>query len=251
MNSLDNTLFIGKVSIKLDETDSTNAHAKRLLAKNKPSEGTVIFTHYQTNGRGQFGKRWESERGENLTVSIILYPNFIEPRKVFLLNYVVSLGLKDYLGSLGINVQIKWPNDIYYHDKKLGGLLIENGLTGEKLNYSIVGIGLNVNQTTFNPEIRNPTSMKLIKGKEFELELLNDLFSFIEQRYLQLRSGRWDSIIGEYTKDLYGLNEKRFYQTSRETFEGTICGVNDEGQLKMKVNRSFRYFSYNDLVYCK
>jgi len=159
LNSPGNNLFIGKVYIKLNEVNSTNEYAKVLLSKNKPSEGTVIFAHYQTNGKGQFGKTWKSEKGKNLTFSIILYPNFLEAKRAYSLNQAVSLGLKDCIESQKIPVSIKWPNDIYYHDKKLGGLLIENGLVGENINYSIIGIGLNVNQTTFSQEIPNPTSL--------------------------------------------------------------------------------------------
>lgn len=248
MNTLGNNLFIGKVLINLDEVNSTNEYAKALLSKSKPSEGTVIFAHCQTNGRGQFGKMWASEKGKNLTFSIILYPDFLEAKRAYSLNHVVSLGLKDCIENLKITVSIKWPNDIYHHDKKLGGLLIENGLVGENLNYSIIGIGLNVNQTTFSQELPNPISLKLISGKEFKIELLNDVFSFIEKRYLQLKSGRLEEIKNEYVDSLYCLNEKRIYQTSNEKFEGIIRGVNDEGQLIMEINGTNRFFNNNEII---
>lgn len=250
MNSLHNNICIGKVCIKLDEVDSTNSYAKQLLSKSKPSEGTVIFAHYQTGGRGQFGKTWESDRGKNLTFSIILYPSFIEAGKAHCLNQAVCLGLKDFAESLDISVRIKWPNDIYYHDKKLAGVLIENGVMGGSLDYSIIGIGMNVNQTGFSPELPNPVSLKMIAGGEFKTEeLLNGMFPFIERRCEQLKNGHMREIKNEYEDSLYRLGEKRHYQTATENFEGIICGVNDEGQLLVEANGKQCVFGNNELVY--
>jgi len=247
---LNNNLFAGKVFISLHEVDSTNEQAKRWLSKNKPPEGAVIFTHHQTKGKGQFGKTWESEPGKNLTFSIILYPVFLEAKKAPTLNQAICLGLKDFLQSLNIPARIKWPNDIYHHDKKLAGLLIENGLTGEHLNYSVTGIGLNVNQTNFSPDIPNPTSLKLISGKEFELEkLLSEFFPFVEKRYLQLKSGRFAEIKKDFEGCLYQLNEERLYKTSTEKFEGIIRGLNEEGQLAMEIRGKTKLFSNAEIIY--
>ncbi len=250
MNSLHNNICIGKVCINLSEVDSTNSYAKQLLSKSKPAEGTVIFAHYQTGGRGQFGKTWESDWGKNLTFSIILFPSFLEAGKAHCLNQAVCLGLKDFVGSLNISVRIKWPNDIYHHDKKLAGLLIENGVMGGSLDYSIIGIGMNVNQTSFSPALPNPVSMKMIAGRDFKTDrLLNKMFPFIEKRCEQLKNGHMREIKNEFEDSLYRLGEKRQYQTATENFHGIITGVNDEGQLLLETNGKQRVFSNNELVY--
>ncbi|HXH19409.1 MAG TPA: biotin--[acetyl-CoA-carboxylase] ligase [Chitinophagales bacterium] len=242
--------FTPPAFVSLPEVDSTNEYAKRLVSKNKPPEGTVIFASRQTSGKGQFGKSWESEPEKNLTCSVILYPVFLEARLAHLLNQIISLSLRDLMDALGISVKIKWPNDIYHHDKKLAGLLIENGLIGEHVSYSIAGIGLNVNQTRFSPDIPNPTSLKLISGKDFKLEkLLKKFLPFIEKRYLQLKTKVYAEIKSDYENSLYRLNEKARYRKSTEQFEGIICGVSDEGQLKMQVSGTIRLYSTNEIIY--
>lgn len=244
MNSSNNNLIIGKVCICLNEVDSTNSYARECLAKSKPSEGTVIVARYQTGGRGQFGKSWESEPGRNITFSIVLYPVFLRARQAHSLNQAVCLGLKDFVESLNIEVQIKWPNDIYHYDKKLAGILIENGLMGEKLDYSIIGIGMNVNQTKFSPELPNPVSLKMIAGKEFELEkLINDVCGFVETRYRQLKKGQWKEIKKDFEKALYGLGQRRMFEMNDELLEGIISGLDDEGQLILTINGNPRAFS--------
>jgi len=250
LNPLHNNVAVGKVCIILREVDSTNSYAKELLSKSKPSEGTVIFAHYQTGGRGQFGKTWESERGKNLTFSIILYPCFLEAGKAHALNQAVCLGLKDFMESLNITARIKWPNDIYYHDKKLAGLLIENGVIGGSLDYSIIGIGMNVNQTNFSPDLLNPVSVKLIAGKEFKVEdVLGKIFPFIERRYAQLMKGRLREIKKEFEDNLYRIGEKRHYRTANENFVGIISGVNDEGLLLIEADGKLRVFGNNEVAY--
>jgi len=249
LNSLPNN-FIGKFLVPLDEVDSTNEHAKRMMSKSKPPDGTVIIARYQTRGRGQIGKSWESARGENLTFTIILYPEFLVAKRTFSLSEAVCLGLKDFATSLNISVSIKWPNDIYHHDKKLAGLLVENIWMGDKLNYSVVGIGLNVNQTEFSPELPNPTSLRLITGNKFESALLlHSILGYIETWYLQLKSGQYEEIRFQFENSLYGLGKKRLFRAANENFEGAICGVNDEGLLLIQIDGSKRMFRNNEVVY--
>lgn len=237
-----NNLLIGKVFHELQSVDSTNEYAKLLLSKSKPEEGTVIFTHEQTAGKGQFGKKWESNPDENLTFSVILYPDFLEAGKAYQLHQVISLALHDFFDSLGIVVRIKWPNDIYHGDMKLCGILLENALIKEHLSYSIVGIGMNVNQTAFSPDIPNPTSLKLIAEKEFELiPLLRKFFPFLEKYYLQLKHGQYPAMRETYESKLYRLNEKRVFKTTDETFEGITRGIDHEGRLIIETDGKLRY----------
>ena len=160
-------------------THSTNTLMKELLAKGEWSEGErFLYTAFQTAGRGQAGNGWESEEGKNLLCSILLPPR----KDLFYLNVLVSVAVhkvirsllfeRSGLCSLSEAVSIKWPNDIYYGDKKIAGILIENAILGNEVKYSIAGIGLNVNQTTFLSSAPNPVSLKLISGKETDIDAL-------------------------------------------------------------------------------
>lgn len=200
-----NTGFVGKNFIELPSVDSTNEYAKALLSESSPEEGTVIAAREQTAGKGQFGKKWESAPGENLTFSVIFYPGFLEAARAHQLHYAVSLALHDFFfARLQLDTRIKWPNDIYHGDKKICGILIENALIKEHLSYSVIGIGINVNQTTFHPDIPNPVSLKQLLGKQFDLKpLLLEFFPFLEERYVQLRAGSAPQLEEQYQALLY------------------------------------------------
>ena len=150
-----NTLFIGKKIVYLPNCHSTNDSALSILGSNDVFEGTTIITSRQTSGKGQKGNRWQSEPGKNLTFSIILKPGFLDVKQQFKLNFAVSLGIFDFLSSFfKSHVKIKWPNDIYYKDSKIAGILIENSIRSMKMQHSIVGVGLNVNQEeALSPEL--------------------------------------------------------------------------------------------------
>ena len=163
----------------ISTTYSTNTLLKELLAKGEWPEGErFLYTGFQTAGRGQAGNGWESEEGKNLLCSILLPPR----KDLFYLNVLVSVAVhkvirsllfeRSGLLSLSEAVSIKWPNDIYYGDKKIAGILIENAILGNEVKYSIAGIGLNVNQTTFLSSAPNPVSLKLISGKETDIDAL-------------------------------------------------------------------------------
>ena len=147
-------------------THSTNTLLKELLAKGEWPEGErFLYTGFQTAGRGQAGNGWESEEGKNLLCSILLPPK----KELFDLNVLTAVAVQRLLGE---GFTIKWPNDIYYGDKKVAGILIENAIIGNEIKYSIAGIGLNVNQTTFLSSAPNPVSLKQISGKETDIDAL-------------------------------------------------------------------------------
>ena len=201
-----NTLFIGQNTIKLDAVGSTNDYASELLSRGlkreKVFEGTVVYALSQRAGKGQRGKKWESEPFKNLTFSIVFYPSFLSAQEQFMLSKAVSLGICDYVSSvINKEAKIKWPNDIKVGNEKIAGILIENSIRNNEIMHSIVGIGLNVNQTGFGKNIPNPTSLKLITGKNIDLEVcLGDLCSYLEARYLQLKSGKSKKINEDYEK---------------------------------------------------
>lgn len=222
--------------IHLEETRSTNTYASELLAKSRPAEGCVIVTDFQACGKGTDTNSWESERGKNLTFSLILYPQFSADRQ-FILNRAISLGICNFLKQElnQNNITIKWPNDIYIADKKVCGILIQNSITGNQFNYMIVGIGLNVNQTIFISDAPNPVSLKMISGKEYDLnEILDKLLGFIFDKYLILKSVPPQQIENEYHNSLYRLMEWHNYIVNDLEITARITGTNAYGQLELE-----------------
>ncbi len=236
-NNIISGLFVGQNLLTLKEVDSTNNFLKSLLANSEPvTEGTVIMAERQYAGRGQHQNKWLSEPGKNLTFSLLLKPSFLNAVHQFDLTRAISIGVYEALHKLlGDYVKIKWPNDLYYADKKLGGMLIENTLQGERINNSVVGIGLNVNQEEFGEGAVNATSVKQILHKDYDLRvLLSEICSQIEQYYLHLKAGRVDLIRSEYLKRLYWLNQKKPFKTGDEVFTGVINGVAENGLLSVQ-----------------
>lgn len=247
-----NTLFIGKNFIRLPELTSTNVAAQKLLATTKPSEGTVITAVRQTAGRGQAGSKWESEDGKNVTMSVILYPHFLEVSRQFWLNRAVTLGVRDAVAQwLGQEVELKWPNDIYFKDKKVAGILIQNTLLGSRIQASIVGIGLNVNQTVFN-NAPNPTSLQLELGHPLDLSaVIDSLCQQLEARYLQLKAQRTSMLAADYLKHMYRYQQMSVFESSDGlTFNGQIIGVMDTGQLCIQTEAGqMKRFYFKEVSY--
>jgi len=222
--------------IRLAETESTNSLALEMLLDNRPVEGTVVITDYQTKGKGTDTNTWESEKGKNLTFSLILYPAFAADQQ-FILNKAISLGIYDFLVAElpDKKIAIKWPNDIYIGDKKACGILIQNSVMGNKLDYVVVGIGLNVNQTIFISDAPNPISMKITTGKEYNLdEIIQKLLKSIFNRYSQVKPETSGIIETEYQKALYRLNEWHIYLVNGLKVNARITGTNGYGHLLLE-----------------
>ena len=238
--------------IHLPETGSTNSYAIKMLAKDRPEEGCVIITDHQTLGKGTDKNTWESEKGKNLTFSIVLYPTFTADRQ-FILNKAISLGICNFLrAELNQNdVTIKWPNDIYIADKKVCGILIQNSVTGNQLNYMVVGIGLNVNQTNFKSDAPNPVSMKMITKKDYDLnEILDKLLNFIFVKYASLKFSLGQEIENEYHKSLYRLEEWHEFKVSGVKTYARITGTNTFGQLLLETeNRQLLTCDLSDVKF--
>lgn len=251
-----NTLFIGKVYHRFGELPSTNDWAVELLSKSKPPEGTVVRADSQSAGRGQFGSRWVSSPGKNLTLSVILRPTWLSVSAQFYLSMAVAVALRDLLedkvpSTLHLpTLQIKWPNDIYLNTHKVAGILIQNTLSGQQLQASVVGIGLNVNQVEFDASLPNPTSMALAFGQYFDLdEVAERLFECLEQRYLQLKSGGGSAIKAEYERHLVlANNPARFVRTADGVeFTGIIRGVTEGGRLRIETDAGEESFEVKEL----
>ncbi len=196
------TLFVGKKHLKFSELDSTNTLMKEMVKSNEIVEGTVIQCDYQTLGRGWSGNRWTAEKGKSLLFSLLLKPSFLSIDQQFCLNMSVCLGLVDVLKYIWQGPVVKWPNDILYNGKKLCGILIENGITENKIDHSIVGIGLNINQESFI--YPNATSLRIITASKINIkEILEKILRKIESRYLQLKTNP-QAVKKGYFENLYG-----------------------------------------------
>ena len=232
-------LFVGQNLITIKEVDSTNTFLKNTLSNSKPlPEGTVIMAESQYAGRGQQQNRWHSEPGKNLTFSLLLNPTFLSIADQFDLTRAISLGVYDALKPLlGDKLKIKWPNDIYYSDKKLGGMLIENLLQGSQIKQSVIGIGLNVNQQTFPDWVPNATSVFQILQRNEDLKvLLSQICSNIEAWYLNLKAGKLSFVRETYLSRLYWLNEEHNFRSNSKDFTGIIKNVKNNGVLVVRHN---------------
>jgi BirA family biotin operon repressor/biotin-[acetyl-CoA-carboxylase] ligase len=231
-----NTLFIGQKLIEFPSVASTNTYAAELLQRGDIEEGTVIFAHNQTNGRGQRGNKWEAEPDKNLILSVILKPTFISVSFQFELNKAVSLAVCDLINAFLAKdkkplLKIKWPNDIYMGNKKIGGILIENIVKGYQLAYSVIGIGLNINQEVFPDFLLNPVSLTQITHIKYNLiELREQLCIHLENRYLQLKSNL-SNISENYLKMLFRFNERALYFYQGGKINARIIGVTNYGKL--------------------
>jgi BirA family biotin operon repressor/biotin-[acetyl-CoA-carboxylase] ligase len=229
---------------------STNEFALTLLSKSKPPEGTVISAYHQYDGRGQIGSKWESEAGANITQSIILYPNFLKALNQFLLNQAVSLAVYDLVSAhIPKPISIKWPNDIYVGKRKVAGILIQNTISGDNLNISVIGIGININQIVFLSNPPNPTSFKLETMHDFSIQnLAAQLHYCIEERYLSLLAGQSDKIFEEYLKNLFLLNvAAQFKLKNGDVTDGMITGVTEYGRLKVRTGQKEESFDIKEI----
>ena len=230
---------MGKVRIHLDKIASTNKYAAQLLKNERLSEGTIISTEHQFAGKGQRGNSWLTEAGENITLSVILYPQFLLAHQQFLLSQSVALAVQGFASDfLGEGVSIKWPNDVYYHNQKIAGILIESSLMGKKVGSSVIGIGININQTHFDSALQNASSFRQITGQSYPIpDLISRLAKHIEVHYLQLKAGQIEVIRQRYLSKLYRFQEWHLFEDTAAaiTFKGKIMGVQQDGKLVMEV----------------
>lgn len=246
------TLFTGRHYTFLPEIDSTNTYLSGILNNISLPEGSVIRAVNQKAGRGQKGSIWESEGGKNLLLSFLFYPTFVATKDIFLINKTFALGVYDF-ASLWLRkyISIKWPNDIYWKDKKLSGLLIENSVNGTLISHTIVGVGINVNQRNFPVNLVNPVSFSIIRNKDFDLEVLfNSLCSCMETRYLQLKNGEIKKINEDYQGALFAFGKWKTFESNSVRFKGRIKGVDDNGKLMLEVKSgAIRKFDLKEIRY--
>ena len=230
----------GHQYIHLPITDSSNLEAWRLIREGKISEGWIIHADFQTMGKGQGGRHWESAEGQNLTFSIVLQPVFLEPARQFLLNMAVSLAVKEAITHVSgrQDIWLKWPNDIYYNGNKLGGILIENIVSQKGIEIALVGIGLNINQVEF--AFPGPTSLARLSGGIYDKEEVFKLIvKSIETHYMRLKRGEKRVLRQSFIQHLYRFNLWASYDDG-ENFEERIVGITEEGKLILEKEHQVR-----------
>lgn len=225
-------LRIGHELLFVEETSSTNDLLWSKVEQGLP-DGAAVQAAFQYQGKGQAGAGWQSEAGANILLSFYLKTNFLAASNQFQLNMAVALAVSDF-GKLylGEQVKLKWPNDLYYNDKKWGGVLIENTIQGNFLCDSVVGLGLNINQTYFSRDLPQAASFATITGNYYRLpDLLEVLLGFLNRRLSALKAGAHFSQRREYLGRLLGLGEKRMFEFQNQLLHATIVEVDAEGRL--------------------
>lgn len=221
--------------LRFDEINSTNVYLYDKISEKNDISDTVVVAAHQTAGRGMDKNRWESEAGKNLLFSIALNVNFLEAENQFKISQAVSVAIVETLSQFvdNQNLFIKWPNDIYFGDKKLAGMLIQNTIEGRMMGVSIIGIGLNVNQIEFSSDIPNPISLKQISGEDFDLEnLLNLLIKNIKSSVEGLRIKENQIAINEkYISKAYRYRQWADYLYKNKVKSMIINGFDYYGRL--------------------
>ena len=216
--------------IRLEETDSTNIYINKVEQTN-----IIVSAEFQTAGRGQGTNEWESEYGKNLLFSLKVSPNWLLPRRQFLLSMIGALAVRDALAEYTDGITAKWPNDIYWHDKKISGTLIQTTLSGSKIQDFIFGVGININQRSFRSDAPNPVSLWQITGIDTDREeVLNKVLIYFEYYYTMLSEGNEDSLQQIYLKNLYRKDGFYYYEDKEGTFEAEIVGINHSGHIILR-----------------
>ena len=239
---------IGERFVELTEVESTNIYAMERVQANMAAHGTAYFAHTQTAGKGQLGKKWLSEPGSNLILSVVLDGSSFLITQLFELSLVVSLACHDFFSAYaGDETRIKWPNDIYWRDRKAGGILIENIIRGEKWMASVVGIGININQTSFPDALTNPVSLKQITGHNFDsVQLAKELCGYLQSRYSALVSGENKNLLDNYNQLLFKKGEAVSLKKNNIVFPCTIEGVKASGELVVS-NGMLQQFQFGEV----
>lgn len=221
--------------IVIDETNSTNSHLQKICMQQCPEEFSTVVANYQSAGRGQRGNSWESEAGKNLLFSYVLFPSFLEVNRQFLISQIASLAVKEELDNYTLNITIKWPNDIYWKEKKIAGMLIENDLTGKFISRSITGIGININQNVFQSAAPNPVSLIQITSKSYNLsDILARIMLRIKDYYQLLCQSETELITTRYEQALFRKAGMHRYKDANGEFRAQIMRVEATGRLILK-----------------
>ncbi len=238
---------LGTPFIELKSVDSTNNYARTRIGtaqttgtQSNISDGTTFFAHEQYAGKGQRGQEWSSSPGMNIAMSIVLDPFPLTIPSQFQLSAIVALSVfeifKKYAGD---DTAIKWPNDLYWQDRKAGGILIESIIktdhTEPTWTWAIIGIGVNINQTAFPQFLPNPVSLKQITGKDHDpVKIAHEICDALNRKFELLLQEGFDQILEDYNSHLYKRNQLSRFKKENRVFEATIEGVSGNGMIRLK-----------------
>lgn len=221
--------------IYIPQTISTNVSLAEICSKGYTENLTSVYSSFQTDGRGQRGNKWESEDGKNLLFSFVIFPNGLPAREHFILLQITALALFDTLSEYTDGISIKWPNDIYWMDRKICGTLIENDLSGMNIERSISGTGVNLNQKIFRSGAPNPISLSLITGQEYDLEtVLHKIMNSASIYHRMFDNGESDIIRKKYFEAIYRKDGFYMYKDDNGTFDAIIEDIEKDGRLVLK-----------------
>ena len=239
---------LGLSFIELQSVDSTNNYARQLIYEGLAQHGTIIFAHDQVAGKGQRNKVWTSEKAANIVLSILIKPQPLLLTEQFQLSACAAVAVQEFfMKYAGDDSKIKWPNDLYWQDRKAGGILIESvvrssesgvwnqesvAATAGQWDWAIVGIGININQTSFPDDLPNPVSLKQITGKNFDaVALAKELCALLNEKFAELLNHGFENIYSRYLLHLYKRNATVKLKKGSRVFEAMIKEVNTSGQL--------------------
>jgi len=225
--------MIGEPFNILPTTDSTNNHAMNEARLGQTSDGAAYFALDQYQGKGQRDKTWNSKPGENIILSVVKDCSGFQLNNQFQLSVAVALACFDFFSAYaGDETRIKWPNDIYWRDRKAGGILIENMVKSDRWGKAIIGVGININQTTFDTIEGKPVSLKQITGKSFDpISLAKELCQHLEHRFLVLENKPFDQLLSAYNDQLYKKDELVPFKRNNIQFQAKVNGVDKDGHL--------------------
>ena len=232
----------------LKQVDSTNNYAMAKVHAGLAKHGDACFSSHQTAGKGQRGKSWVTGEGLSIALSVILQPKLLNILHPFQLSAAVGLASFDFFSSYaGEETRIKWPNDIYWRDRKAGGILIENKFSGRDWNWAVIGVGINVNETDFDTALVNPVSLKQITGTSYDTaELAKVLHRLIMKRVDEIITKSYDLLLSEYNSHLYKLQETVKLKKDNMVFDTTISGVSAKGQL-ITIDAIEKHFEFGEV----
>lgn len=225
---------LGNPFIELSSVDSTNNYALSQVHAGLAQHGTAFFAHEQFAGKGQRGKIWKAERDHGIILSVVIEPFSRVLSRQFELSACIAVSVREFFSRYaGAETYIKWPNDLYWHDRKAGGILIENLAGAGEWKWAIAGMGININQPSFPEGIRNPVSLLQITGKNHDpMMLAKELCTVIDQNLQTLTEQGFETIYNEYNQHLYKRDQVVKLKKDNRAFEAKIIGVTRDGRLQ-------------------
>lgn len=235
--------------IRHDNLASTNLHMQKILKQKKVEEGLVVMADYQDAGKGQGANSWHSRKGENLLMSLLLFPAFLSASRQFHLSRLVSVAICEALESQGAHAMIKWPNDILCSRGKIAGILLEHGISGQSISHTISGIGLNLNQSEFPGFPQPASSLFLETGRKIPPKKFAEiLVEKIRIGYQELSDGEEAELEKRYLDRLFRLGEASGFEAGAASFTGIVRGVNNLGELLVEWEGEIRSFGHGEIL---